>query len=370
MPRNLSHILIGAVCHPPNGNNRNMVTHILNCLDRCTKDHPNLGILLMGDFNSLPDTLLKGFPLKQIVRVPTRGQAILDKIYTNIADWFNNPVILPAIGKSDHQTDMAYITSNPNWLPGEDITVHRRVCDRNSKILLAHALKNFNWCSLYRMDFCDDMLTYFTDVLTAMLDCYMPLCPFKHHSSEKPWVSDSFRQLIRRRQFAFRSGNVAQYKKLRNATQRAAKQLRQQYYNRKIKQLRSSDPRKWWQSVKRFIGTDQAERSEVSNLATQLNYDEDCALASDINEFFAGVASDLLTHCGMIFVTNLFATAIHVQNTQLNHGRSKLNCHESSCVRHQVPTTYQIGSCRKCHRLLLNQFARFSMHHFTKGVCL
>ena len=247
----------------------------------------------MGDFNSLPDTLLKGFPLKQIVRVPTRGQAILDKIYTNIADWFNNPVILPAIGKSDHQTVMAYSTSNPDWLPGEDITVHRRVCDRNSKILLAHALKNFNWCSLYRMDFCDDMLTYFTDVLTAMLDCYMPLCPFKHHSSEKPWVSDSFRQLIRRRQFAFRSGNVAQYKKLQNATQRAAKQLRQQYYNRKIKQLRSSDPRKWWQSVKRFIGTDQAERSEVSNLATQLNYDEDCALASDINKFFAGVASDI-----------------------------------------------------------------------------
>lgn len=132
MPRNLSHILTGAVYHPPNGNNRNMVTHILNCLDRCTKDHPNLGILLMGDFNSLPDTLLKGFPLKQIVRVPTRGQAILDKIYTNIADWFNNPVILPAIGKSDHQTVMAYSTSNPNWLPGEDITVHRRVCDRNS----------------------------------------------------------------------------------------------------------------------------------------------------------------------------------------------------------------------------------------------
>ena len=70
-------------------------------------------------------------------------------------------------------------------------------------------------------------------------------------------------------------------------------QLRQQYYNRKIKQLRSSDPRKWWQSVKRFIGFDQIERSEVSNLATQLNYDEDCALAIDINKFFAGVASDI-----------------------------------------------------------------------------
>jgi len=128
-------------------------------------------ILLMGDFNSLRDTPLKGFPLKQIVRAPTRGQAILDKIYTNMADWFSNPVTLPPIGKSDHQTVVAYSTSNPNWLPGEDITVYRRVNDRNSKILLAHALKNFNWCLLYRMDSCDAMLTYFTDVLVAMLDC-------------------------------------------------------------------------------------------------------------------------------------------------------------------------------------------------------
>ena len=70
----------------------------------------------MGDFNSLPDNHLKGFPLKQIVRASTRGQAILDKICTNIADWFNNPVILKPIGKSDHQTVVAYSTSNSNWL--------------------------------------------------------------------------------------------------------------------------------------------------------------------------------------------------------------------------------------------------------------
>ena len=111
-------------------------------------------------------------------------------------------------------------------------------------------------------------------------------------------------------------------------------QLRQQYYNRKIKQLRSSDPRKWWQSVKRFIGFDQIERSEVSNLATQLNYDEDCALAIDINKFFAGVASDLNPlwddFCDQ-FVCDCDSCAT-VQNTQLNHGRSKSNCHESSCV--------------------------------------
>ena len=80
------------------------IMHILHCPDRCTKDHPNVGVLLMGDFNCLPDTSLKTFPLKQIVRAPTRGEATLDKIYTNNADWFSNPVIFLAIGNSDHNT--------------------------------------------------------------------------------------------------------------------------------------------------------------------------------------------------------------------------------------------------------------------------
>ena len=135
---------------------------------------------------------------------------------------------------------MAFATSNQKWSHGEDVIVFRRVCDSNSKILLAHALKNFNWCSLYQTESCDDMLAYFMDMLNAMLDYYMPLCPFKRHSSDKPWVTDRFRQLIRCRQFAFRTGNRVQYKWYRNAVQREAKPLRQQYYDHKIKQLRTT----------------------------------------------------------------------------------------------------------------------------------
>ena len=83
MYRNLSHILIGAVYHPPSGNNSRMITHILHCLDRCSKDQPNVCVLLMRDFNCLPDNSLKAFPLKQIVRAPTRGRPHLIK-YTLI----------------------------------------------------------------------------------------------------------------------------------------------------------------------------------------------------------------------------------------------------------------------------------------------
>ena len=59
---------------------------------------------MLGDFNQLPDSQLRNYPLKQIVTGPTRGQALLDKIYTNISNWFDSPVVLPAVIKSDHDS--------------------------------------------------------------------------------------------------------------------------------------------------------------------------------------------------------------------------------------------------------------------------
>ena len=87
---------------------------------------------------------------------------------------------------------MAFATSNQKWSHGEDVIVFRRVCDSNSKILLAHARKNFNWCSLYQTESCDDMLAYFMDTLNAMLDYYMPqkLC-IGSLSIQTPCSSDS-----------------------------------------------------------------------------------------------------------------------------------------------------------------------------------
>ena len=58
----------------------------------------------MGDFNHLNTNLFnKHLGLKQLVTKPTRGSNILDKVFTNISDYFTEPVILPPIGKSDHK---------------------------------------------------------------------------------------------------------------------------------------------------------------------------------------------------------------------------------------------------------------------------
>ena len=116
MPREDSHILIGIVYHPPKANNTVMMDYLINVLDSVHKDHPSLGILLCGDFNQLPESQLRSYPLTQLVTTATRGTATLGKIFTNLKSWFQTPGVLPAVGSSDHDTVLlqpAAATSRP-----------------------------------------------------------------------------------------------------------------------------------------------------------------------------------------------------------------------------------------------------------------
>ena len=81
--------------------------------------------------------------------------------------------------------------------------------------------------------------------------------PFKtvtRHSSDKPWVTDSFRQLIKKRQRARMSGNTTLAKQLRNKVNREAKRLRHQFYQSKIAALDESSSKDWWKQMKVLMG--------------------------------------------------------------------------------------------------------------------
>ena len=87
MPRWVSHIGVGVIYNPPGANDRLMSDHIISCVDVITKQHPYAVVVVAGDFNRLRDASLCCYPLKQTVKTATRGAVVLDKIYTNIADW-------------------------------------------------------------------------------------------------------------------------------------------------------------------------------------------------------------------------------------------------------------------------------------------
>ena len=113
------------------------------------------------------------------------------------------------------------------------ISLHSCSQDSNGKALLAQALKNLNWTPLYNMQSCEDMVTCFYNTVTSLLDHHLPLLNVRRHTTDKLWDTDQFRRLIQRRQDAFRSGDKARYRRLRNQVQRLTRQLRRKYFVKK-----------------------------------------------------------------------------------------------------------------------------------------
>ena len=63
---------------------------------------PLLLILLVGDLNHLNEKTLKSnFNLQQIVHFPTRGKSFLDRILTNMKEFYDKAIERPKLGLSD-----------------------------------------------------------------------------------------------------------------------------------------------------------------------------------------------------------------------------------------------------------------------------
>ena len=91
-------------------------------------------------------------------------------------------------------------------------------------------------------------------IINTGLDAIAPTKEKVIITNEPPWVSSSFKKLIRNRQKALYSGRSYGISKLRNQVNRERKNLRAKYYDAKVKQLRSCAPATWWKEIKRLSG--------------------------------------------------------------------------------------------------------------------
>lgn len=96
LPRPFSGIIVGAMYFPdaPADAQRARASYIIECIDSVKSVHPDCGVVLLGDFNTLDVTnILTNYTLKQLVREPTRGNSILDLVISNLASYYTKPVV-------------------------------------------------------------------------------------------------------------------------------------------------------------------------------------------------------------------------------------------------------------------------------------
>ena len=107
LPRGFPCLVAAIVYHPKQNaeTDASLREHLFDSLTLAEARYPNCAFAVCGDFNRFnTQQLTNHFRLKQIVKVPTRKDATLDLIMTNLYEYYSEPKIFPPFGLSDHAT--------------------------------------------------------------------------------------------------------------------------------------------------------------------------------------------------------------------------------------------------------------------------
>ena len=132
------------------------------------------------------------------------------------------------------------------------------------------------------------------------MDEHLPEKTITKFITDKPWVTDQFKDLITQRQRALTNNQTAEYNILRNRVSRHSKRLRSNYYKGKIENLKQSKPGDRWKKTKAFISQSTSGGGELEGMAVDL-FDgimDDLSVA--IHSFFHSVSSHLEPLCDSV----------------------------------------------------------------------
>ena len=190
------------------------IAHILACLDTVTRHHPSSGIIIMGDFNHMKDSLLKRYPLTQTVKSPTYGTSILDCVYSIISRYYATPTTHPGLGLCQH---LSVICRPLNVKPNtKTVKITKRLLTHSAKSKFTEQLKRVNWIPLYKLAFCREQWNYFHCIIIFLLDKYLPMKTSVKYKTDKPWITAQFKSMVKARQHALKSGNLYAFRLYRN----------------------------------------------------------------------------------------------------------------------------------------------------------
>ena len=173
---------MATVYHPPQNDDLELRKHLFQSLDSVLDKFPNAGIVILGDFNKFhPGYLASFFNLTQVVKKPTRGSNILDKIYTT----------------------------------------------------LSTALSKVNWSPFYHTTALENQFSLFSNTISAVIDTHLPQRTIKFQPKDKPWLTADIKNLISKRQKAWSTGNTLKYNFYRNKVRKFCNSARKSFYDKK-----------------------------------------------------------------------------------------------------------------------------------------
>ena len=81
---------------------------------------------------------------------------------------------------------------------------------------------------------------YYQTVIDKLIELCFPSMVVTRHTGDKPWVTDGYRLLIRKRQHAHMRGDIIEARSLRNQVNRATAKLKFEFYQTRIEAMHES----------------------------------------------------------------------------------------------------------------------------------
>ncbi|XP_066300008.1 uncharacterized protein [Branchiostoma lanceolatum] len=252
LPREITSIALCGVYNPPASPNEDaLLDHLSESMDLLRNSHPDIGLLVLGDLNRLDFShLCRSHSLEQVVDIPTRGNAVLDQIMTNIGGFYRSPSVAPPVGNSDHNCVLLFGERRkpPNY------TCKKVVRPMRDSDLRAFGswITSHNWDEVLQETNTQAKSTTFYTTLNQAIEKFLPAKTVRTHCRDKPWITPMIKSLISKRQRAFKKGDTCAWKHLRNKIACEISTAKNKHYHDNIKHLKSADPRKWYQNIKQM----------------------------------------------------------------------------------------------------------------------
>ncbi len=117
---------------------------------------------------------------------------------------------------------------------------------------------------------------------------FFPLTTVRCHNNDKPWINPKIKSLIRSRQSAFSKGEAGKFRLLRNQVKSELRKCKVNYYANRVRELQSTDPRKWHQQIRSMTRNDKAG---LCISIPGISEHDHTKIADSINEAFIKVSS-------------------------------------------------------------------------------
>ena len=197
------------------------------------------------------------------------------------------------VANSDHSIVCCYPIGHIK--PRNNIIKYKkRLIDPNRKALFAANLNKINWNSFYQIPHINQKLDFLQSCIKKLMDQHFPVVERVRLSADRPWVTHTFKEVIRKRQLAYFRGDTESYKNLRNEANRLSKSLKCKFHEKNIQRFRNSDSRKWWSNVKKLMGIERSKSNDhFDRLADSLCSGSKQELVEQIAEVFHQVSSHL-----------------------------------------------------------------------------